>query len=94
MSLGYKAYEDSNFQAGDSPFVADIIADLGRPAEDGYIACDGGGDIQVNLALRDTTYGDTFTMKKGEMYSLILLNVWKIKLTHTGVDSAYRINLK
>ena len=86
-----KTYEDSSFEAGDSPVTHDFYGDTGKYASDGYIICDGSGDIQVDYSRDGITYGDKFTMKSGETVDLLRLDIKKIRVTHTGSDSAYRI---
>lgn len=88
-----KSYEDSNFVSGDSPATHDFNADTGRNAVDGYIKCDGPGDIQVDYSMNGLTFGDKFTMKEGEAVWLLHYNIDKIRVTHTGTDSSYRIVL-
>ncbi len=88
-----KAYEDTSFVAGDSPQTHDFNNDKGRNAIDGYIICDGSGNIQVDVSRDGLSYGDKWTMKKGERVNLLHFDIDKIRVTHTGADSAYRINL-
>jgi hypothetical protein len=88
-----QTYEDSSFAVGDSPAVHDFYTDTGRYANDGYIICDGVGDIQVDVSIEGLTYGDKFTLKSGEKMSFLRMKISKIRITHTGTDSAYRINL-
>jgi hypothetical protein len=87
-----QVYEDSSFVVGDSPAVHDFYTDAGRYAEDGYIACDGAGDIQCQISREGLSYGDAFTVKKGEIVILKGMKISKIKLTWVA-DSSYRINL-
>jgi hypothetical protein len=88
-----QTYEDTSFSSGDSPAVHDFYTDAGRFACDGYIICDGPGDIQVDYTRDGLTYGDKFTMKTGEQVSLLRLDIKKIRVTHAGTNSAYRIFL-
>jgi hypothetical protein len=88
-----QVYEDTSFVVGDSPAVHDFYTDAGRYANDGYITCDGVGDIQVDISREGLTYGDKFVLKSGEKASLLRMKISKIRVTHTGTDSAYRINL-
>ena len=89
-----QTYEDTSFVAGDSPAVHDFYTDSGsKRAVDGYIICDGSGDIQVDYTRDGITYGDKWTMKSGERVNLLRLDIKKIRVTHTGTDSSYRINL-
>ena len=87
----YKSYENSNFVSGDSPAIYDINTDLGHNARDGNIICDGSGNIIINISHNGVDYGDDIPMKKNEKINLKPLNVNKIKITHSGTDSAYRI---
>ncbi len=88
-----KTYEDASFAVGDSPAAHDFYTDTGRYASDGYIICDGPGDIQVDYTRDGLTYGDKWVMKSGEQVSLLRLDIKKIRVTHSGTDSAYRIFL-
>lgn len=89
-----QTYEDTSFEAGDSPATHDFYTDSsGRWAIDGWIICDGDGDIQVDYTRDGITYGDKWTMKVGEIVDLSRLDIKKIRITHTGSDSAYRIFL-
>ena len=87
-----KTYEDTSFVVGDSPAVHDFYADTDRWAIDGWVICDGPGDIQVDYTRDGITYGDKFTMKEGETVDLLRLDIKKIRVTHVD-DSAYRIFL-
>lgn len=87
-----KSYEDSSFVAGDSPATHSFNTDTGRNAVDGWIVCDGAGDIQVDYSINGVTFSDKFTMKKNEIVDLLRLNINKIRITHV-TDSAYRIFL-
>ncbi len=85
-------YEDSSFVTGDSPATHDFNGDSGRNAVDGYIICDGQGDIQVDVSRDGISYGNKWTMKRNEKVNLSHYNVDKIRVTWVS-DSAYRINL-
>ena len=85
------AYEDSSFVTGDSPVVHDVYTDLKqRPGSDGYIICDGAGDIKVEFSNDGTNYGSQHTLKASEVLSLTNLEIWLIKVTWV-TNSAYRI---
>jgi len=88
-----KTYEDSSFEVGDSPATHDFYGDTGRYSVDGWIVCDGAGDIQVDVSRDGISYGDKFTMKQDEIVDLLRMKISKIRITHTGTDSAYRIYL-
>ena len=87
-----ETYEDTSFAVGDSPATHDFYGDTGRFACDGYIICDGSGNIQVDYTRDGITYGDKWTMKTGERVVLLRLDIKKIRVTWVS-DSAYRINL-
>jgi uncharacterized protein YdeI (BOF family) len=96
MAKGWQSFEDSNFVAGDSPVTLDVAGELTRPADDGYIACDGTGSIQVEIAVTaENLFGDPFTVKTGEVVTLggssKTVRVQQIRITHLGTDSAYRV---
>jgi hypothetical protein len=93
--LTNKSYEDTDFTAGDSPFVIDFNADTGRNSIDGWIICGGGGngDILIEISADGATYGDQFTMKNGENAILKGWDIDTIRITHSGTDSAYRVTL-
>lgn len=84
------SYEDTNFLTGDSPIVADVATDLGRNGRDGYVTCDGTGDIKVEVSDDGTNYGGQHTLKSGETLGLTGLVISKIKITWVS-NSAYRI---
>tara|TARA_Y100000310_G_C20350556_1_gene654138 strand:- start:48 stop:425 length:378 start_codon:yes stop_codon:yes gene_type:complete len=87
-----KVYEDTSFVVGESPVTHDFESDTGRTAIDGYIICDGPGNIQVDISRDGIAYGDKWVMKKGERVNLAHFKIDKIRVTHVA-DSAYRINL-
>ena len=88
-----KAYEDTAFVVGSSPAIHDFNADQGYNSLQGWITCDGPGDILVAFSRDGTTYGDNWTMFNGENTDLKGLDIHSIRITHTGTDSAYRIFL-
>jgi hypothetical protein len=93
INASNKTYEDTSFTSGDSPATHNFYADTGRVTSDGYIVCDGSGDIQVAISRDGLIYDDTFTIKKDEVVELSHVRISKIRVTHTGTDSSYRINL-
>jgi len=86
----YKVYEDNDFVVGESPVVLDINTDLGKNSREGYITIDGPGNVLVEFADINGTYGEQFTMKKEETINFEGLIISKIRLTHV-TDSAYRV---
>lgn len=89
----YFAAEDSNFVVGDSPVVLDIEDVLRGSAIDGSIRCSSaaGGDILVEFICNGGAYGSQFTVNDGETYSLKGHKIGKIRITHSGTDSGYRV---
>jgi len=87
----YFSSEDSSFASGDSPATLDVFGTINRESIKGTIDCDGAGDITVSLSSDGTTYGNNITLKKYEQLDLTGSVVRKIKITHTGTDSAYRV---
>lgn len=85
-----KVYEDTSFVTGDSPVTLDVNNDLGRNAEDGFVINDGDGNFTVAISNDGSTFGDTLTMKSGEVFSLTNIDIDKIKITWVA-DSAYRV---
>ena len=82
--------EDANFVAGDSPKIIDVTTEIS--SNNGFLCLknDGPGDILLSLSLDGTTYGDDIRIKSTE-YKQCGLPIKKIKITHTGTDSAYRL---
>ena len=87
-----KSYKDTSFVVGDSPATHDFYGDIGRCSVDGWIVCDGDGDISVDVSRDGISYGDSMTMKSGEIIDLLRWKVNKIRVTWVA-DSAYRIVL-
>lgn len=87
----YYASEDTSFVSGDSPVTLDVKSTLGKMGINGYIICDGSGDILVTLSSDGTNYGNTIRIKQGEVFMLTTRSLSKIKITHSGTDSSYRV---
>jgi len=85
-----EAYEDTDFTAGESPLILDVNNDLGRNASDGYIVCDGSGNILVEISDNGSSWGEQFTMRAGDKVKLTGVNIDSIRLTHVD-DTGYRI---
>lgn len=83
-------YEDTSFVTGDSPATHDVNTDLGRNAVDGYITCDGPGNILIEISNDGTTFGSQHTLKVEDTLDLRNIDVDKIRVTWVS-DSAYRI---
>lgn len=86
------SYESTSFTAGDSPVVLDVYTDLKkRSCVDGYVTCDGDGDIIVEFSDDGTTYGGQHTLKSDEILELEYIKARLIRITHSGTDSSYRV---
>lgn len=83
-------YEDTNFQTGDSPAVLDVNSDLGRNGHDGYVICDGPGNIKVEISDNGITYGSAHTLKSNEALGLSKLDIDTIRITWVS-NSGYRV---
>ena len=95
----YDYSEDTSFVSGEDATVIDVYAALSnRLATQGWFTVDGTGDIQIEISSDGTTYGDAITLKGklnsatgiGETLPLNGLAVAKLRVQHTGTDSAYR----
>ena len=89
----WQTFEDSSFVAGDSPVTLDIYGSSLHefPIAEGYIACDGTGSILVEIAQQGSDFGDQFTIKASEVVTLGYSRPGKIRITHSGTDSSYRV---
>ena len=86
-------FEDTSFQAGDSPALLDFNSATGRNSVDGYVICDGPGSITVEFSRDGASFGGAWTMYAGEMIGVRNFDIDTLRITHTGADSAYRVNL-
>lgn len=82
-------FEDTSFVSGDSPVTLDINTALGRNASEFTVKNDGAGNFTVSISNDGSSFGDEHTMKNGETYSLDIISVDSIRITHVS-DSAYR----
>lgn len=89
-----KTYEITSL-SGTSINTHDFNGDTGRTAVDGYIICDGTGNIKVDVSRDGLVYGDQFTIRAGENIGLAHLKIdsIRVRLTDTTSTSAYRIFL-
>jgi len=90
----YTEYEDKNFTAGDSPATLDFEGDVGLGELAFAFINDGPGEIAVTSSYDSgSTFGDSVTIKSGEKITNLANGVNQMRLTHTGVDSAYRVTV-
>ena len=87
----YFASEDTSFTSADSPVTIDIFTSLARKGSNGYVRCDGTGDILVTISSDGSTFGSSVRIKDGETLNLKAIRVDSIKITHSGTNSAYRV---
>ena len=87
-----KSYEGV-LNAGNSPLILDFNADAGRNALDGWITCDGTGDILVAFSRDGAAFGDNWTMKEGENTNFRNFDIDSVRLTRISADSNYRVVL-
>lgn len=84
-----KPYEGSVTTAG-VPVTLDVNADLGKNGGDGYITCDGPGNLLVTLSKDGATFTTNITVKVNEVLDLSGLNIDTIKIDATANNTAYR----
>lgn len=87
-----ETFEDTSFVAGDSPAVLNFNAATGRNSVDGYVICDGPGNMIVDFSRDGATYGGAWTMYSGEMIGVRNYDIHSLRITWVA-DSAYRVNL-
>jgi hypothetical protein len=85
--------DENTVTAGTSPYVIAVYDLLGRAATRGYLINDGPGDIWVEQAQDNNSpgvYGGMKTLKSGEILRLEGAITFLLRLTHSGVDAAFR----
>lgn len=87
----YFSAEDTSFVSGDSPATLDVFTSIKRKGSNGYVRCDGIGDIIITVSADGTNFGSNVRIKQDETLSLRAIKVDTIKVTHSGTDSAYRV---
>lgn len=85
-----KKYEGTVATAG-VPVILDVNTDLGRNAGDGYIVCDGPGDLKVDISYNGVAFETDITIMDDEVLSLTGLNIDSIKIDATVNATAYRV---
>jgi len=83
----YFSYSNSNFTVTET---LNIFATLKRNAIDGYIVCDGAGDISFSISQDSTNFGDEIILKENEKFPLTYIDTNKVKVTYIA-NSSYRI---
>ena len=87
---GLNKYYSGTMVAGPDE-VIDFYSDMQYNAIQGWITCDGPGDLYVAFSRDGINYGDTWLMKRGENTTLMGIDIATIKVIHSGADSAYRV---
>jgi len=87
-----ETFEDTAFVLGDSPAILNFFGATGRNSVDGYVICDGIGDMIVDFSRDGITYGGAWTMHQGEMIGVRNYDIHSLRITYVA-DSAYRVNL-
>jgi hypothetical protein len=85
---------EGTLTAGNSPVTCPVSANLGggtNRGNAGYIANDGSGSIQVEIAQEGTSYMSPFTLKSGENFDVTGMNISNVRLTRLGADANYRV---
>lgn len=85
-----KKYEGTIATIGD-PATLDINDDLGHNIGDGYIVCDGPGNLEVDISFDGSAFEEDITIKKNEVLRLNGMNVDTIKIDVTVDGTAYRV---
>lgn len=100
MALTEHGYTDDNFTAGDSPRILAPRDDMSGTALFDKLnmvaVCDGPGAILIQVSQAPDGEPPVFdhsmgTMEEGEEVTLKEFTIGHLKITHSGVDSAYRI---
>ena len=87
----YFAAEDTSFVSGDSPVTLDVFSSILRTGSNGYIKCDGAGDIIVTISSDGTNYGNNIRLKEDDTLDLRAISIQSIKITYSGTNSSYRV---
>ena len=85
-----KKYEGTVAVVG-TPATLNVNTDLGRNSGDGYIVCDGPGDLEVDLSDDGITFEEDISIKENETFDLGGLNTHTIKIDATSNGTAYRV---
>lgn len=86
-----EAWEDTSFTVGESPATIDINVALGHNATDVLIINDGPGEFDYSVSNDGSVFGDNITLKRREFKRYSEISIDSLRITHSGTDSAYRI---
>ena len=95
----YKTYEDSVSGSGDFN-THDFATDSGRThSVEGWLVNDGNSSdnatgtivISYSQSTNPLSFGDTYTVKSGEIVDFLRLDIARIKVLRGDADSSYRI---
>jgi hypothetical protein len=98
MANLYKYYEDLDFTSSDSPVVLDLESDLTALATAGEQTANSlsfvnpsSNKVQFEISFDGSTYGDPIEVDGGGSARLNKSGIKKLRITHLGEDSAYRV---
>jgi len=92
MAAQYLTFENNSFVAGESPVTIDIVSSFGHSQVSVLFSNDGPGDIFIETSSDGgSTFGDIRTVFSGEPFNVKDGGIDQIRITHTGIDSAYRL---
>jgi len=81
---------DTNFIAGESPFLFDVNTALSRNGTQFLVVNDGNGDFSVSVSNDGIAFGDEHVLERDEIYELEGVSVDTLRFTLIGPNSAYR----
>ena len=95
----YKIYEDEEFTSADSPVVLNISSDLSTLSGNGdnqyanslNVYNTGNYDLQLEISMDGTTYGDSQVVKSKSVDNLNSSGIKAVRLTHLGNDTGYQV---
>ena len=86
-------FTDKSFVVGDSPAILDVNAKLVRNATEGYIINGGPGEFTVAFSTDGEVFGGENPLEGNEILTFEDISVNKLRITHGGVDSSYRVSV-
>jgi len=87
-------YEDTDFVSGDSPVTLDFNTDLGFNSTNGYIVNDGVGDFTFAYSIDGSAFSEEIRLTDTDSWLWDAEDFDRIRITHTGTDSSYRVMAK
>jgi len=85
-------FNSSNFTVASSPAILDVQAALNTNMMRVLLICDGPGTINVAQSNDGgVSFSPEFPLRADEDIGALLTGLKQIRLTHTGIDSSYRV---